>query len=61
MLIQANSVSRNAKAARPTVTHPRGKPTLKSVKAGSSAQTVASNNSTNAELTRLLPVNPLKL
>ena len=50
-----------AKAVRPTVTQPRGKPTLKSVKAGSSAQTVASNNSTNAKLTRLLPVNPLKL
>ena len=42
------------------MTQPRGKPSLKSVNAGSRAQTVASRNSTNAELTSPL-VKPLKL
>jgi hypothetical protein len=42
------------------VTKPRGKPSLRSTNAGSSAHAVASRNSTNAELTRPL-LNPLTL
>ena len=49
--IQANSVSTKPSAARPTVIQERGKPSFRSVKAGSSAQTVASRNRKNAVLT----------
>ena len=49
--IHANSVSTQPSAARPTVIQERGKPSFRSVKAGSSAQTVASRNRKNAVLT----------
>ena len=48
---QAKSVSSQPRAVMPTVIHERGKPSLRSVKAGSSAHAVASRNSTKAEVT----------
>src|SRR4051794_436961 len=55
---QANSVRRKPSAARPTVTHERGKPTLRSVNAGSSAHTDARRKRKKAVLT-LPDVQPL--